>query len=154
MNNCDLASEFLSQIRQLLDQHGVSSEALETLRKRFKHAGKIIASYDASLLAPLLADCNLDKQGIIQRLEQFDEAIYVRVHNFLSSQGIMLNAIGDETVKDILQLICREYCGEGKPFRKMLIIFDEFGHYAEFATTHCEPACDNDPLVGVIGIQP
>ncbi len=141
MNNFDLAAEILSQIRRKFEHQGISTEALDNLRKRFHNAANVLQNLDTSLIAPLLSDLALQsKSDVIKKLSAFDETIYARVHDFLSSLGIPLIAIGDETVKDILKMLADRYIGDDKPFKKALIIFDEFGHYTEFATTHSQIA--------------
>jgi len=141
MNNFDLASEVLSQVRRKFDSQGINTEALNNLRKRFHNAASVLQNFDSTLLSPLLLELALEsKQAVIDNLASFDETTYTKVHDFLASLGIPLIAIGDETVKDILNLLADKYVGEGKPFRKILIIFDEFGHYTEFATTHSQIA--------------
>ena len=37
-------------------------------------------------------------------------------------------------MRDVLDVAVREYCGKGKPFRSLVILFDEFGRYTELAT--------------------
>lgn len=141
MNNFDLAAELLLQVRLKFDQRGIPTVALDSLRKRFHNAASIIQNFDDTLLTPLLTELDVaSKAAVVEKLYAFNETTYAHVHDFLSSLGIPLIAIGDETVKDILNLLAEKYIGEDKPYKKMLIIFDEFGHYTEFATTHSQIA--------------
>ncbi len=141
MNNFDLAAEVLLQVRRKFENQGISCEALDSLRKRFHNAAKVLQNLESSLLAPLLSDLDLPSNlAVIEKLSIFDEVVYARVHDFLSTLGIPLIAIGDETIKDILTLLADKYVGDDKPFKKILIVFDEFGHYTEFATTHSQIA--------------
>lgn len=141
MNNFDLGSEIISQAKIKLQARNLSIEPLEGLRQRFAHAINILKSLDVSLLAPLLTELNVSgKEIIFEKLDSFDELTYAKVHEFLQSLGIPLRAIGDETAKDVLNLLVSEYIGEGKPYSKMLLLFDEFGRYLEFATTKSQIA--------------
>ena len=137
MNNCDLSSALLAQLKGKIGKAGISVEPLENLRKRFKHAASILQNMDVSLMAVLFTATNTTtKEELIARLNDFDEGVYKNTYDFLQSVGIPLNVIGDETAKDILNVVSETYVGEGKPFKKLLILFDEFGHYMEFATSH------------------
>lgn len=137
MNNCDLSSALLAQIKEKVSQAGLSLEPLENLRKRFKHAANILQNMDISLMGALFEAVSVtNKEELIVRLEGFDEGVYKNVYMFLQSVGIPLNVIGDETAKDILNVVADAFVGEDKPFKKLLILFDEFGHYMEFATSH------------------
>lgn len=141
MNNFDLAAEVLSQIRQKFNRQNISVAALENLRKRFLNAANVLQNLDAALLSNLFVELDVTtKAQVLEKLSTFDETTYARVHDFLASKGIPLIAIGDETIKDILNLLADKYVGEDKPYKKVLIIFDEFGHYTEFATTHSQIA--------------
>ena len=47
-----------------------------------------------------------------------------------------IRVLGGESLKDLIDVTCHEYCGSApdKPFACLLVLFDEFGRYAEFAT--------------------
>jgi hypothetical protein len=60
--------------------------------------------------------------------------------DLLARLGFPIRAIGDETVKDVIDTVCREYIGEGRPFSRLVVFFDEFGRYAEFATIRSQIA--------------
>ena len=137
MNNADLASELLAKTKATLSAKKLPTAPLEELRQRFKHAAQIIQNIDVSLRTTLLKDAQADNvEEITQRLAAFDEAAYKKVHDFLEQIGIPLKVVGDETAKDVLSKVAEHYLGEGKAFDKMLILFDEFGHYMEYATSH------------------
>lgn len=141
MNNFDLSAEILAQAKTKLQAQNISTEPLEELRQRFTHAASILKNFDASLLKPLLLELDLSDESIIfDKLAAFDETTYARVHDFLQSLGIPLKAIGDETAKDVLKQLAAQYVGDDKPFSKILILFDEFGRYLEFATTKSQIA--------------
>jgi len=147
MGNFDLASEFTRQIMYQLKVNNIDSRALDDLRPRFKIAANLVKQFISNDESPndeslgLRALCNVTgKSEILDKLEQHDEAIYEKVFEFFASKGIPIRAIGDETVKDVLETVCNEYCGDGKPFNRVVVLFDEFGRYAEFATVRSQVA--------------
>ena len=73
-------------------------------------------------------------------LDQHDELTYTKVHNFFAEQGMPIRALSGESVRDIIDVTVREFCGKGKPYRCLLVLFDEFGKYTEFATVRSQIA--------------
>jgi len=136
MNNFDLATEVSRQIRSKLIQHGISTEHIDALKERFLTACRMLDNLDAAVYSELLVELGLsDKSALIDRLSAFDEIAYSALSRLLETRGIPLKAIGSETVKDILAVVAENYVGDDNPFSKLLLIFDEFGRYTEFATT-------------------
>ena len=89
----------------------------------------------------LTNECGLtDVSEVVSKLQEHDETVYGIIHIYLSRLGFPIRAIGDETVKDVIDTVCREYVGEGSPFSRLVILFDEFGRYAEFATVRSQIA--------------
>lgn len=164
MNNSDLASALLSQIRAKVVDDGLDASRLENLRERFKHAANLLRNLDEKLMSGLLSACCVaNKDEVICQLEAFDETVYKKTHKFLSGLGINLAAVRDETAKDVIGVTVREFVGKGKPYSHLAILFDEFGHYMEYATSHPQIAGDgalqhlfegvqgNDELVTFVG---
>jgi hypothetical protein len=60
--------------------------------------------------------------------------VYGLVHKVLAAKNIKLSALGGESVRDVIDVAVREFCGVGKAFRSLVVLFDEFGRYTEFAT--------------------
>lgn len=143
MNNSDLSSVLLSQIRAKVSADGHDATKLENLRKRFKHASTLLHNLDERLTSRLVEECRLgSKEDVISRLDSFDEIVYKKTHAFLADIGIPLAAVNDETAKDVINIAVREFVGKGKPYAHMVILFDEFGHYMEYATSHPQIAGD------------
>lgn len=141
MGNYDLAAEFTRQVIHQLQRHNIDTKAIDDLRPRFKHAASLLNLSNDQDIAGLVLDCNVhDRNAIIEKLQEHDENTYAKVHAFYAEKGIPLKAIGDETVKDVIETVCSIYCGEGNPFKHFLILFDEFGRYAEFATERSQIA--------------
>ena len=73
---------------------------------------------------------------ILDRLELQDEKVYDLLCPLFEKNGLRISVHGGESLKDLIDVACQEYCGIGpdKPFTSLLVLFDEFGRYAEFAT--------------------
>jgi hypothetical protein len=89
-----------------------------------------------AVLGELTEACSIaNAQGVLDRLEQQDESMFCIVQEFFSSRGMPIRALGGESVKDLIDVTCKNYCGINLPFSHLLVLFDEFGRYTEFATT-------------------
>ena len=136
MQNFDLASEITRQILVQVKSSGLDARPLDNLRPRFAQAASLIqmAVTNIDVVRELLAACDLsDIKEILSRLGRQDEVIYSKVHEVLASKNIKISALGGESVQDVIDVTAREYCGAGKPFRSLVVLFDEFGRYTEFA---------------------
>lgn len=135
----DLTSKFLAQLKATFARDGVDSVPLENLRQRFKHVLNIVRTLNPSLQDEMVAETgSADIDNLTERLGNFDENAYDVASAYLRKNGIPLAVVGDETVKDVIRLVVGEYVGEGKRYSRMLILFDEFGNYMEFATLRPE----------------
>ncbi len=143
MNNADLAATLLSQLKERIAADGHSIEPLESLRQRFQIAANMLGN-----LSPELSRTFVNESGVSsleecrKRLAAYDELLYNHAQKFFRSIGLPIQAIGDETVKDVLERVAQEYVGPGKPYAHLLVLFDEFGHYLEFAANKPQVAGD------------
>lgn len=143
MNNADLASTLLSQLKGRIAADGHSVEPLESLRQRFQIAATMLGTLSPELSAAFVKDAGVSSVDECRaRLLAFDEALYERAQAFFRTIGLPIQTIGDETVKDVLGKVAEEYVGPGKPYARLLILFDEFGHYLEFAANRPQIAGD------------
>jgi len=141
MRNFDLTAEVTRQIILQLKAQNLDTSPLDDLRPRFKQAATLIRMAGKSVVDALLVKSDIpDIQIILNALEKQDEQIYGQVQNFFAEQGMPIRALGGESVKDVIEVVSREYCGTDKPFRHILILFDEFGRYTEFATVRSQVA--------------
>ena len=143
MNNADLASILLTQLKQRIAADGHSIEPLESLRQRFHIAANMLGNLSQELSAAFVKDAGVPSvEECRARLLAFDEPLYDRAQAFFKTIGLPIKTIGDETVKDVLEKVTDEYIGAGKPYARLLILFDEFGHYLEFAANKPQVAGD------------
>jgi hypothetical protein len=137
MRSFDLASEMSSQIIRQLQGLGLNTRALEDLRPRFSQAVSLIkmAEGNDSILGEILSACDVGSiETVLERLNNQDDETYRLVYGVFEKRNIKISSIGGESVRDVLEVSAREYCGPNKPFRSIVILFDEFGRYIEFAT--------------------
>jgi hypothetical protein len=141
LGNFDLAAEFTRQTMHFLHTAGIDASALDALRPRFKTAANLVLRLTSKEGEELANECGLtDISEVAMQLQEHDETAYGIAHAYLSRLGFPIKAIGDETVKDVIETVCREYVGEGQPFSRLVVFFDEFGRYAEFATVRSQIA--------------
>ena len=137
MKNFDLTTEVTRQVLSQVKAAGLDTRPLDELRPRFAQAASLIrmASANASVVDELVTACEAGQiEDILTKLEQQDESVYGRVHKVLAAKNIKISALGGESIRDVIDLATREYCGEGKTFKCLIVLFDEFGRYTEFAT--------------------
>jgi len=137
MQSFDLTTEVTRQILFQVKSADLDTRSLDELRPRFLQAANLIrmAATNADVVDELLTACNASNiDDILINLEQQDEVTYGKVHQVLASRSITIAALGGESIRDVIDVVCREYCGPGKPFRCLVFLFDEFGRYTEFAT--------------------
>ncbi|AFV11898.1 hypothetical protein Tph_c16950 [Thermacetogenium phaeum DSM 12270] len=136
MQDFDLCGEIIRQVLFVLNQNGLDTTVLENLRPRFKSA----INFTESFFDPLREDyeerfgkgCNV--QEIIENLRRQDEETFRKVSDIYEQKmGSPIYAVGQESLNDFINITKENYCGPGKPFAGILIIFDEFGRYLEFA---------------------
>lgn len=137
MQNFDLTAEVSRQIMNQVKAHNVDTRPLDDLRPRFAQASSLVqmAAGNKDVVKDLLTACDSKNiEDILAKLKDQDDIIYKNVYEVLASRNIKISALGGESIRDILEVACREYCGNEKPFKCISIIFDEFGKYTEFAT--------------------
>jgi tetratricopeptide (TPR) repeat protein len=137
MQNFDLTTEVTRQILVRIKAMGLDTRPLDDLRPRFAQAASLIrmASANSDVTDELLAACEVGEiKDVLSKLDQQDESVYSKVHKVLAGKNIRISALGGESIRDVIAVAVREYCGPGKAFRSLAVLFDEFGRYTEFAT--------------------
>lgn len=141
MQSFDLAAEITRQVVHVLKADGLDPKPLDDLRPRFGQAANLIRMSNEGVVRELLAACEASAvEDLLSGLEHQDEQVYAKVHGFFASQGMPIRALSGESVKDVIDIAVREYCGRAKPYRCLLVLFDEFGKYTEFATVRSQIA--------------
>jgi len=141
MRSFDLTAEVTRQVMHQVRARGLSTQRLEELRPRFSQAVSMVGMSSESVVGELVEECDApDVDAVLGDLNDQDEAIYARVQEFYAARGMVIRALGGESVRDVIDAAATEYCGEGKPFARLLVLFDEFGRYTEFATLRSQIA--------------
>ena len=136
MQDFDLTNEIIRQVLLNLKQQGLDTSVLEDLRPRFRTAQLFTESFFESLRNDyeiLFGDgCSLET--IIDRLQNQDEKTFGKVsHIYEQKMGDPIHTVGQESLHDFIRVTKEAFCGLGRPYAGLLIIFDEFGRYLEFS---------------------
>jgi len=135
MQSFDLTTQFTQQILRQLKVRDLDTGALDQLRPRFSQAASLVGMANQEVATELLAKCDADSmEDILAGLARQDESTYRRVHDVFSRRGMIIAALRGESIREVIDTAAREYCGPNRPFRSLLVLFDEFGKYTEFAT--------------------
>jgi hypothetical protein len=136
MGNFDLSAELSRQVLVQMRAHGVITQAIEELSPRFQIAERFVERNYELRNEDFIErfGAGSEKRNILVRLQERDEDTYIKVNEIYEIiNGTYINAIGQETPQELIQTVCQTYCGENGPFQGLLILFDEFGRYLEFA---------------------
>lgn len=136
MEDFDLANEISRQILLRLEEAEIDTTVLENLRPRFKTAQNFVESFSESLTEDFQQYFGTSYciQDIIQKLKVQDEEVFKKVNQIYTKRiGTSISAVGQESLQDFIRVVKEFYCGPKKPFGGLMIIFDEFGRYLEFA---------------------
>lgn len=136
MEDFDLASKITELLMLRLRALKQDTTPLEDLRPRFKAAEKFVQRsfklYRKDFSTHLGSE--VSEKDLLARLGRADEHTYKIVNLvFEEANGFPIKAAGQESLQDVLATIATSYCGKDGPFQGLLIIFDEFGRYLEFA---------------------
>lgn len=142
MRDFDLTNEIVRQILKRVEEAGLDTEPLEALRPRFKIAETFVKSFFEHLTAEFEEQFGaVAMDEIIERLRVQDEDVFKRVSKIYEKKmGAPIKAVGQESLHDFIRVTCESYCGPDKHFAGLLIIFDEFGRYMEFAVAKAHVA--------------
>ena len=126
-----LSQAVFAQFNQL----GIDAEAIRSLSPRFKTAAQF-AKRNFPIRKGEFAEYlpNLTIEQIVERLEQNDEATYDAVDAiYLEANGSNIPVEGQESAQELIETLSNVYCSEHGPFSQVIILFDEFGRYLEYA---------------------
>jgi len=144
MRDFNLSSELSIRILEQVESVGLPTEYLEELWPRFKIATDFcIRNYDVR--KELFDDiCNgMSLAEIETSLQDHDEIIYEKISRiYFQTVGSYINAIGQESPQELIATVINEYCGDNGYFQGVVVLFDEFGRYLEFAAQKPQIAGD------------
>lgn len=136
MQDFDLNNEIIRQILSALHKRGLDTGVLDDLRPRFKTATFFTESFYDPLINNFKESfgTNISRDKILERLYCQDEDTFRKISAlYQQKMGSPIHAVGQESLYDFLRISKENFCGTGKPFSGIVIIFDEFGRYLEFS---------------------
>ena len=151
MKNFNLDSEVLRCVRESLSKEGVDDSILRTITKTYDIAKYFIESnFDTCsndfILAAKKSQLDIDdkslKKYLLENIESDNRVIDTVNIVFKKMTGDSLHWEQGISAGDIILKIAQNLCGEGKPFNKLVILFDEFGRYIEYVAAN--PAVAGD----------
>ena len=145
MNNFNLDAEILKCTRLTLAQNGLEDDILRKLTKSYDIARQFVEKTfdmcqrqfetEAQSRGIHSKGQNL-KRFIIEKIESDNDVIELVNSVYHSITGDTIRWDRGLSAGDIISEIYTGLCGEGKPFNKVLVLFDEFGRYIEYAATN------------------
>jgi len=136
MGNFDLASELSKQALSRLKSCGLDTSVIDDLWPRFQYAYNFVErNFDIrqNEFVQYFGE-DILKDEILSRISDHDDFAFQHVNKIYEQvNGTPLRATGEESPSQLIETLCAQYCGPNKPFQSMLILFDEFGRYLEFA---------------------
>ena len=145
MNNFNLDHEILKCVRITLKENGIDDSILKELTKSYDIARHFVNS-TFSIYKEKFENIALDlgvrlkgdalKNYLTLNVESDVNAIKIINAAFKNVTGDTLSWDRGLSAGDILITLQEELCGEGKPFNKILLMFDEFGRYIEYTAAN------------------
>ena len=126
-----LSQAVFTQFKQL----GIDAEAIRNLSPRFKTAAQFAErNYQVrqDVFTKHLPELTIEQ--ISERLNQNDEEIYNAVDEiYIAANGSPIPVEGQESAQELIDTLSNVYCADDGPFSQVIILFDEFGRYLEYA---------------------
>ena len=145
MSNFNLDAEVLKCVRLALQQNSMSDEILRSITKTYDVARYFINGnfmhYEeefekaAYSFAVSYKGENL-KKYLLDNIENDKKVVDIVNVVFSLVTGDSLHWDKGISAGDIILKVSEELCGEGKPFNKVMILFDEFGRYIEYVAAN------------------
>ncbi|MDA3902096.1 MAG: hypothetical protein PF441_01460 [Desulfuromusa sp.] len=135
MSNFHLGSELSRGIIRQLKNANVDLDPITELSPRFQYAEDfVIRNYEFRKNEFDKAGINEALITIIDKLQEQDEDLYSIVDDvFFKANGTRIPVDGHESAQDLIKTVCEVYCGPAGHFSGLVILFDEFGRYLEYA---------------------
>jgi hypothetical protein len=155
MSGFHLGNALSKAVFRQLDALGLDAEPIRNLSPRFKVASKFV-ELNFSVRQSRFEEYfpSLDSAAICRRLSEHDEEAYEVVDRiFREANGDPIPIEGQESSQELIDTLCNTYCAEDGPFSHVVILFDEFGRYLEYAADKPHLAGDSSLQQIFQGIQ-
>jgi hypothetical protein len=151
MRDFNLNYEILNATQKTLTAHNVDAEFLKELTKSYDIARVFVENTfdnyqklyktNSDTLSNTGAKANL-KQYLIDNILNDSEVFEVINKVYKEINGTYIRWDEGVSAGDVLEKIADKLCGEREPFNKIVLFFDEFGRYIEFASNNPTKASD------------
>lgn len=154
VKDANLNSMVLNSVKKALKRDGIDESVLNDLATSINKAKEFLeVSYDINCnkyleLINKYTGCSLDKsQGKQYLLENIEGQVWVfeainEVYSMLTG-GNEIRVDSSFTAGDILTILNKKLVEEEKIYNKILIVFDEFGRFIEYAASYPKAAGDS-----------
>ena len=153
MNNFNLDYEVLSCVRKALQQHGIDTSVLQDVTKAYSVAQHFLVQtfdimqdqYIESARKNGLDSIRVSelKEYLLSSLERDERAFNTIDEVFQMTSGHRIQWENGLSAKEILSFVDSKFICESKVFDRIIIIFDEFGRFLEYAAQHPNEAGDS-----------
>lgn len=141
MNNFNLDHETLRIARIALEQHGLDDSVFSKITKQYSQAEKFVKNTFDMLkekYKTLFSEVAVDdlKSYIIKNITT--DIVFNKVNEIYKAfNGIYIHWEKGISAGDVISLLEEKYClGTQKRFRRIIILFDEFGRYIEYTAAN------------------
>lgn len=130
-----LGNALIHAVMTQLHRYGVDAGAIRALSPRFESAEQFVErNFVFRVESFALRLPRLNAEDICARLRDNDETIYNEVDAlYLEANGTPIPVVGQESAQELINTLCDVYCAEDGAFSSVVILFDEFGRYLEYA---------------------
>jgi hypothetical protein len=136
MSNFDLGVEFTKKVIAQLKARELDMFPIDELSPRFKIAEEFVLRNYIHRKEEFSSAFGSDAtpKEIAAKLSSRDEEVYNGVTQiYESATGRPIPIDGQDSPQTLITTICKNYCGSDGPFAGLVILFDEFGRFLEFA---------------------
>ena len=135
MSGFHLGNTLTQSALSQLQNYGADTSAIRALSPRFQVAEQFVErNYEFRKKQFEQHLPQYDKAQLCVALQQNDESIYGHIDSiYEEANGVPIPVQGQESAQELLKILCEVYCAEDGPFSSVVILFDEFGRYLEYA---------------------
>ena len=136
MSGFHLGSELNKVVIQQLNNHNIDTQAIRDLSPRFTIAENFTSiNFEDRLKEFNQALKNQTLEEICKKLQENDEETFEAVDRiYLAANGTNIPIEGHESAQDLIDTLSSDYCGDKNYFSNVVLAFDEFGRYLEYAS--------------------
>ncbi|PGL72614.1 hypothetical protein [Bacillus sp. AFS055030] len=151
MKDFNLNYEILNATQKFLDMYEVDASFLKSLTKQYEIARSFVTNTFSSFKEVYIRVAGKELGKVPQDLQQYliqnilyEPKVFEVINNVYEHvNGTHIRWDEGVSAGDVLLKISQTLCGERGAFGKVLVLFDEFGRYIEYASTYPTRAGDS-----------